>query len=47
MSKTVLISGGAVFIAHLVIDKIIRETDWKIVSMLTPILSNVVMPKFI
>ena len=33
MSKTVLITGGAGFIAHHVIDKILRETDWKIVSL--------------
>jgi dTDP-glucose 4,6-dehydratase len=33
MSKTVLITGGAGFIAHHVIDKILKETDWKIVSL--------------
>jgi dTDP-glucose 4,6-dehydratase len=33
MSKTVLITGGAGFIAHHVIDKILRDTDWKIVSL--------------
>lgn len=33
MSKTVLITGGAGFIAHHVIDKILRETDWSIVSL--------------
>jgi dTDP-glucose 4,6-dehydratase len=33
MSKTVLISGGAGFIAHHVIDKILKETDWNIVSL--------------
>ena len=33
MSKTVLITGGAGFIAHHVIDKILRETDWNIVSL--------------
>ena len=33
MSKTVLISGGAGFIAHHVIDKILRDTDWNIVSL--------------
>jgi dTDP-glucose 4,6-dehydratase len=33
MSKTVLISGGAGFIAHHVIDKILKDTDWNIVSL--------------
>lgn len=33
MSKIVLITGGAGFIAHHVIDKILRETDWSIVSL--------------
>jgi dTDP-glucose 4,6-dehydratase len=33
MSKTVLITGGAGFIAHHVIDKILRETDWNIVCL--------------
>ena len=33
MSKTVLITGGAGFIAHHVIEKILRETDWKIVCL--------------
>ena len=33
MSKTVLITGGAGFIAHHVIDKILKETDWQIVSL--------------
>ena len=33
MSKTVLITGGAGFIAHHVIDKILKETDWHIVSL--------------
>jgi dTDP-glucose 4,6-dehydratase len=33
MSKTVLITGGAGFIAHHVIDKILKETDWRIVSL--------------
>ena len=33
MSKTVLITGGAGFIAHHVIDKILKETDWKIVCL--------------
>lgn len=33
MSKTVLITGGAGFIAHHVIDKILRDTDWKIICL--------------
>lgn len=33
MSKTVLITGGAGFIAHHVIDKILKDTDWNIVSV--------------
>jgi dTDP-glucose 4,6-dehydratase len=33
MSKTVLITGGAGFIAHHVIDKILRDTDWNIVTL--------------
>lgn len=33
MSKTVLITGGAGFIAHHVIDRILRTTDWNIVSL--------------
>ena len=33
MSKNVLITGGAGFIAHHVIDKILRETDWNIVCL--------------
>ncbi|WP_396189352.1 NAD-dependent epimerase/dehydratase family protein, partial [Flavobacterium sp.] len=33
MSKTVLVTGGAGFIAHHTIDKILRETDWKIVCL--------------
>jgi len=33
MSKTVLITGAAGFIAHHVIDKILRDTDWNIVCL--------------
>ncbi len=33
MSKTILITGGAGFIAHHVIDKVMSETDWNIVSL--------------
>ena len=33
MSKTILITGGAGFIAHHVIDKILSTTDWKIVTL--------------
>lgn len=33
MSKTVLITGGAGFIAHHLVDKILSETDWRIVSL--------------
>ena len=33
MSKTILVTGGAGFIAHHVIDKILAETDWRIVSL--------------
>ena len=33
MSKNVLITGGAGFIAHHVIDRILRTTDWNIVSL--------------
>ena len=33
MAKTVLITGGAGFIAHHVIDKILKDTDWKIVCL--------------
>lgn len=33
MSKTILITGGAGFIAHHVVDKVLRETDWNIVTL--------------
>jgi len=33
MSKTVLITGGAGFIAHHVIDKMLRDTDWNIITL--------------
>jgi dTDP-glucose 4,6-dehydratase len=33
MSKTVLITGGAGFIAHHLVDKILKETDWRIVTL--------------
>jgi len=33
MSKTVLITGGAGFIAHHVIDKILKDTDWKVTCL--------------
>ena len=33
MSKKILITGGAGFIAHHVIDKILSETDWEIVTL--------------
>jgi dTDP-glucose 4,6-dehydratase len=33
MSKTILITGGAGFIAHHVIDKILSTTDWKIITL--------------
>jgi dTDP-glucose 4,6-dehydratase len=33
MSKNVLITGGAGFIAHHVVDRILGETDWNIVSL--------------
>jgi dTDP-glucose 4,6-dehydratase len=32
MSKTVLITGGAGFIAHHIIDRILKTTDWNVVS---------------
>ena len=33
MSKTILVTGGAGFIAHHFIDKILSETDWRVVSL--------------
>ena len=33
MSKKILITGGAGFIAHHVIDKILSSTDWHIVTL--------------
>lgn len=33
MSKTILVTGGAGFIAHHVIDKILSDTDWNIISL--------------
>ena len=33
MSKTILITGGAGFIAHHVVDKILATTDWKIITL--------------
>jgi dTDP-glucose 4,6-dehydratase len=33
MSKTVLVTGGAGFIAHHLVDKILAETDWRIVTL--------------
>jgi len=33
MSKKILITGGAGFIAHHVIDKILSKTDWKIITL--------------
>ena len=33
MRKTILITGGAGFIAHHAIDKILSETDWNIVTL--------------
>ena len=33
MSKRILVTGGAGFIAHHVIDKILSDTDWEIVTL--------------
>lgn len=33
MSKTILVTGGAGFIAHHLIDKLLKETDWRIVTL--------------
>lgn len=33
MSKTILITGGAGFIAHHAVDKVLAETDWEIVTL--------------
>jgi dTDP-glucose 4,6-dehydratase len=33
MSKTILITGGAGFIAHHIVDKILSTTDWQIVTL--------------
>lgn len=33
MSKRVLITGGAGFIAHHIVDRILRTTDWEVVSL--------------
>lgn len=33
MSKNILITGGAGFIAHHVVDKILAETDWRVVTV--------------
>ena len=33
MSKRILITGGAGFIAHHVVNKILSETDWEIVTL--------------
>ena len=33
MSKRILITGGAGFIAHHLIDKILKSTDWEIISL--------------
>ena len=33
MSKKILITGGAGFIAHHIVDKILSTTDWEIVTL--------------
>ena len=33
MSKRILITGGAGFIAHHLIDKILSKTDWEVVTL--------------
>ena len=33
MSKKILITGGAGFIAHHVVDKILSDTDWEIITL--------------
>ena len=33
MSKTILITGGAGFIAHHLVDTILSDTDWNIVTL--------------
>jgi dTDP-glucose 4,6-dehydratase len=33
MSKTVLITGGAGFIAHHIVDYLLDHTDWKIITL--------------
>ena len=33
MSKTILITGGAGFVAHHIVDTILRRTDWHVVSL--------------
>ena len=33
MSKRILITGGAGFIAHHVVDKILSTTDWEIITL--------------
>ena len=33
MSKKILVTGGAGFIAHHIIDKILSDTDWEIVTL--------------
>lgn len=33
MSKTILVTGGAGFIAHHLVDKVLKETDWRVVTL--------------